>query len=193
MKNTQKRDGSADSVSETGFDSSNLILQPNQKQMLRALVDIYREKQGVVKGREIGQRVDRNPGTIRNQMQSLKALRLVEGVPGPKGGYRPTAEAYTVLNIEALDDAKTIPITRNGQPVESVDITDIDFVSIHHPTLCRTKIHLMGDIGQFTKMDEIEVGPLSVSNLVITATVENTDRIENVLLCRIDGMTTRNS
>nr|WP_238532915.1 hypothetical protein [Halalkalicoccus jeotgali] len=24
---------------------------------------------------------------MRNQMQSLKALQLVEGVPGPKGGY----------------------------------------------------------------------------------------------------------
>ena len=30
--------------------------------------------------------MSRNPGTIRNQMQSLRSLGLVKGVPGPRGG-----------------------------------------------------------------------------------------------------------
>ena len=39
-----------------------------------------------IKGEEIADIMNRNPGTIRNQMQSLRSLGLVKGVPGPRGG-----------------------------------------------------------------------------------------------------------
>ena len=56
-----------------------------QRDILTALINIHRVEGRAVKGEEIAELIDRNPGTIRNQMQSLKALNLVEGVPGPKG------------------------------------------------------------------------------------------------------------
>ncbi|HEY3422517.1 MAG TPA: Rrf2 family transcriptional regulator, partial [Methanocellaceae archaeon] len=59
-----------------------------QREILTALINLFREKGRAIKGEEISERIDRNPGTVRNQMQSLKALGLVEGVPGPKGGYK---------------------------------------------------------------------------------------------------------
>jgi predicted transcriptional regulator len=70
---------------------SSIELSPSQRQILSALVNLHGEHEQAVKGEQIAEEVDRNPGTIRNQMQSLKALQLVEGVPGPKGGYKPTA------------------------------------------------------------------------------------------------------
>ena len=36
-------------------------------------------------------------------MQSLRSLGLVKGVPGPRGGYKPTIEAYHTLNISFTD------------------------------------------------------------------------------------------
>jgi predicted transcriptional regulator len=59
-----------------------------QRDILTALINIHRGEGRAVKGEEIAELIDRNPGTIRNQMQSLRALNLVEGVPGPKGGYK---------------------------------------------------------------------------------------------------------
>ena len=65
---------------------SSIELTSSQKTILTALINLHRESEDAVKGEDIAAEVDRNPGTIRNQMQSLKALQLVEGVPGPKGG-----------------------------------------------------------------------------------------------------------
>ena len=65
-------------------------LTPIQKEILTALINLYRTKKHAIKGEDIAEVIQRNPGTVRNQMQSLKALGLVEGVPGPKGGYKAT-------------------------------------------------------------------------------------------------------
>ena len=62
-----------------------------QKEILSALISLYRLNSRSIRGEEIAKILGRNPGTIRNQMQSLKALQLVEGVPGPKGGYKATS------------------------------------------------------------------------------------------------------
>jgi predicted transcriptional regulator len=45
-----------------------------QREILSALINLFREKGRAIKGEEISERIDRNPGTVRNQMQSLKAL-----------------------------------------------------------------------------------------------------------------------
>ena len=66
---------------------SSLELTESQKTVLQELVDLSRESENAVKGEAIANQIDRNAGTIRNQMQSLKALQLVEGAPRPKGGY----------------------------------------------------------------------------------------------------------
>lgn len=77
---------------------SSVDLGSAQTNILSALLEIYTEDESPVKGETIANMIDRNPGTIRNQMQSLKSLQLVEGVPGPKGGYRPTKKAYKALD-----------------------------------------------------------------------------------------------
>ena len=93
---------------------SSIELTPSQKSILQELVNLFRQSESAVKGEDIAERVDRNPGTIRNQMQSLKALQLVEGVPGPKGGYKPTAAAYDALEIQDMDQAADVPLEHDG-------------------------------------------------------------------------------
>ena len=87
-------------------------LTPVQRDILTALINIHHGEGRAVKGEEIVELIDRNPGTIRNQMQSLKALNLIEGVPGPKGGYKATDAAYDALSLDAIGDVVEVPGSR---------------------------------------------------------------------------------
>jgi predicted transcriptional regulator len=167
---------------------SSIELTSSQKTILRALVDLYTQREAAIKGEDIAGEVDRNAGTIRNQMQSLKALQLVEGVPGPKGGYKPTANAYEALEIQQLDTTAEIPIFHEGEDVENVNVQEIDLTSVHHPELCRAEIHLRGSVREFHEGDTVVVGPTPLSKLVITGTLDGKDDTSNILILKIDSM-----
>ena len=167
---------------------SSIELTPSQKKILEALVNLHRETESAVKGEEIADTVERNPGTIRNQMQSLKALQLVEGVPGPKGGYKPTANAYEALEIQEMEHAADVPFQHDGELVEGANVQEIDLTSVHHPELCRAEIRLQGDISDYHEGDEIVVGPTPLSKLRIQGTLEGKDDTNNILILTIDSM-----
>lgn len=167
---------------------SSIELTTSQRNILTTLVNLYRERESAVKGEEIAEEVDRNPGTIRNQMQSLKALQLVEGVPGPKGGYKPTAAAYETLDIQELDRAAEVPLVRNGDRVEGANVEEIGLTSVHHPDLCRAEIHVRGSVSEFHEDDEVLVGPTPLSKLVVEGTVDGKDDTDNILILKIQAM-----
>ncbi|WP_290811461.1 Rrf2 family transcriptional regulator [Halovivax sp.] len=167
---------------------SSIELTPSQKKILRALTNLHADSEDAIKGEDIAQQVDRNPGTIRNQMQSLKALQLVEGVPGPKGGYKPTAQAYEALGVQQLDEPASVPLAVDGEVVEGVLVEEIDLSSVHHPDLCRAEIHLQGPIGDVGEDDLVRVGPTPLSKLVVEGTVDGKDDTNNILILRIEDM-----
>jgi len=167
---------------------SSIELTSSQKTILTALINLHRETEDAVKGEDIAAEVDRNPGTIRNQMQSLKALQLVEGVPGPKGGYKPTANAYEALDVDQMDEPAAVPLLHNGEPVDTANIGEIDLSSVHHPDLCRAEIHVQGSVREFHEGDSVRVGPTPLSKLVIDGTVDGKDDTDNILILRIDDM-----
>jgi predicted transcriptional regulator len=167
---------------------SSIELTPSQKNILQELVNLYRRSESAVKGEDIAEEVDRNPGTIRNQMQSLKALQLVEGVPGPKGGYKPTSNAYDALQVQDMDEAADVPLKHDGEPVEFANVEEIDLTSVHHPEECRAEIKLQGSIGDFHEGDTITVGPTPLSKLRIIGTIEGKDDTSNILILTIDDM-----
>jgi predicted transcriptional regulator len=167
---------------------SSIELSSSQKTILNALINLHRETESAVKGEKIAGEVDRNPGTIRNQMQSLKALQLVEGVPGPKGGYKPTATAFEVLDIQQMDEPAAVPLRHEGEPVDEANVAEIDLSSVHHPELCRAEIHLQGSMGDFHEGDEVTVGPTPLSKLAIDGIVDGKDDTSNILILRIESM-----
>jgi predicted transcriptional regulator len=167
---------------------SSIELTASQKTILRALVDRYTQVETAVKGEAIAEEVDRNPGTIRNQMQSLKALQLVEGVPGPKGGYRPTTNAFEALEIEQIDSPAVVPVSRNGDPVEDVNVQDIDLTTVFNPDLCRAEIQVRGSIKDFHEGDAVSVGPTPISKLRVDGTVDAKDEANNVVILKIEDM-----
>jgi predicted transcriptional regulator len=167
---------------------SSIELTPSQKNILQELVNLHRESESAVKGENIADRVDRNPGTIRNQMQSLKALQLVEGVPGPKGGYKPTANAYDALQIQEMDHEADVPLFHNGELVEEANVEEINLTSVHHPEECRAEIKLRGSVSHFHEDDKVTVGPTPLSKLQIIGTLEGKDDTNNALILTIDDM-----
>jgi predicted transcriptional regulator len=163
-------------------------LTPVQRDILTALINIHRVEGRAVKGEEIAELIDRNPGTIRNQMQSLKALNLVEGVPGPKGGYRATGAAYEALNIDATGDVVVVPVIRNGVLVEGATASEIIFNKVMHSQQCDGVIRVIGNIRDFNIGDEIEVGPTPVNKLYIRGTVMGRDDTMSRLILHIAEM-----
>ncbi|MFB6309549.1 MAG: Rrf2 family transcriptional regulator [Salinirussus sp.] len=167
---------------------SSIELTPSQQTILQELVNLHRESESAVKGEDIAEQVDRNPGTIRNQMQSLKALQLVEGVPGPKGGYKPTAAAYDALGMQEIDHAAEVPLFHNGERVAEANVEEIDLTSVHHPEECRAEVTLRGSVADFHEGDSVTVGPTPLSKLRIDGTLEGKDDTSNTLVLTIDDM-----
>ena len=167
---------------------SSIELTPSQKTILTALTNLHREAEDAIKGEDIAKEVDRNPGTIRNQMQSLKALQLVEGVPGPKGGYKPTADAYEALDVDQMDEPAPVPLQHDGESIGNATVESIDLSSVHHPELCRAEIHLQGSIRDFHEGDSVTVGPTPLSKLKITGTLDAKDDTDSILILEIDEM-----
>ncbi|HUI40193.1 MAG TPA: CBS domain-containing protein [Methanothrix sp.] len=163
-------------------------LTPVQRDILTALINIHRVEGRAVKGEEIAELIDRNPGTIRNQMQSLKALNLVEGVPGPKGGYRATGAAYEALNIDATGDVVTVPVIRNGVLVDGATASEIVFNKVMHSQQCDGVVRIIGNIRDFDVGDEIEVGPTPVNKLYIRGKVVGRDDTMSRLIIQIKEM-----
>ena len=159
------------------------MLTSVQKEILQSLINLYRNSKGKsIKGEEIAEIMNRNPGTIRNQMQSLRSLGLVKGVPGPRGGYKPTIEAYHTLNISAIDKEALVPIFKDGEEIKDLNVAKIEFTSIPHPGECEAAIKVVGNIKQLDLGDKIRVGPTPVNKLVVNGMVVGRDDMDNLLL-----------
>lgn len=163
-------------------------LTPIQKEILTALINLYRAKNQAVKGEDIAEVIDRNPGTVRNQMQSLKALGLVEGVPGPKGGYKATGDTYRALGLGELDKETQVPIRRNNELIENATAAEVSFTTVRHPDMCNSTVHVIGDIKKFDVGDIITVGPTPVNKLIMRGEVIGRDDIDNSILFIISEM-----
>jgi predicted transcriptional regulator len=169
---------------------STIQLSSSQKRVLTALVNLAENADRPVSGSEIAESIDRNAGTVRNRMQSLRDLQLVEGVPGPDGGYVPTDGAYDTLDIERMDDAETTPVAVDGDPVEGVNVEEIDLSSVANPELCRAELVIRGPVGPFEPGDRVTVGPTPAAGLRLSGVVDPTNVDGNTPLLPVDGIDT---
>ena len=159
------------------------MLTSVQKEILQTLINLYQSSNGKsIKGEDIAEVMARNPGTIRNQMQSLRSLGLVKGVPGPRGGYKPTIEAYHSLNISVSDEDSKVPIYKNDERLEEVSVAKIEFTSVPQPSECEAAIKVLGSIKDLNLGDMIKIGPTPVNNLGVIGEIVGRDDMDNILL-----------
>jgi predicted transcriptional regulator len=159
-----------------------------QKDILITLITLYYQHSHSIKGEEIAEVIRRNPGTVRNQMQALKTIGFVDGVPGPKGGYIPTALAYKELNLNLTDGDYDVRISRNGEVVKGAKVKEIDFTTLCHPDICHAVIKLIGSAKLFEIGDQITIGPTPVNKLVIKGEVFGKDEGEQSLMISTSEM-----
>lgn len=159
-----------------------------QKDILITLITLYHQQSHSIKGEEIADIILRNPGTVRNQMQSLKAIGLVDGVPGPKGGYIPTQLAYKELNLSVSEGDYDVPISRNGEKIKGAHVQEIDFTTLCHPDICHAVIKLVGSVKIFDIGDKITIGPTPVNKLLIRGEVFGKDESTQSLLIATSEM-----
>jgi len=166
------------------------MLTSVQKEILQTLINLYQSSDGKsIKGEDIADVMNRNPGTIRNQMQSLRSLGLVKGVPGPRGGYKPTIEAYHSLNISISDKEAKVPIYKNDERLNNISVAKIEFTSVPQPGECEAAIKVLGSIKDLNLGDTIKLGPTPVNNLGIMGEIVGRDDMDNILL--VDTTTIR--
>ena len=162
------------------------MLTSVQKEILQTLTNLYQKSDGKsIKGEEIAEVMGRNPGTIRNQMQSLRSLSLVKGVPGPRGGYKPTIEAYHTLNISETKGESKVPMLKDGKILDDISVAKIEFTSVPNPGECEAAIKVLGDIKTLNLGDTIRIGPTPVNNLGIIGEIVGRDDTDNILLLDI--------
>jgi predicted transcriptional regulator len=159
-----------------------------QKDILITLITLYHQHSHSIKGEDIAEMIQRNPGTVRNQMQSLKAIGLVDGVPGPKGGYIPTALAYRELNLNVGGGDYDVIISRNGEVIRGANVQEIDFTTLCHPDVCHAVIKLVGSAKLFEIGDQITIGPTPVNKLLIRGEVFGKDEARQALLISTSEM-----
>jgi len=159
-----------------------------QKDILITLISLYHQHSQPVKGEEIAEVIRRNPGTVRNQMQALKAIGLVDGTPGPKGGYNPTAQAYKALNLDISEKEYDVKISRNGEVVPGVKVVEIAFTTLCHPDICRANATVRGSVKVFEIGDQVTIGPTPVNKLLIRGEVYGRDEVSQTLLVSIYEM-----
>ena len=166
------------------------MLTSVQKEILQTLINLYQSSDGKsIKGEDIADVMNRNPGTIRNHMQSLRTLGLVRGVPGPRGGYKPTIEAYHSLNISISDNEAKVPIYKNDERLNNISVAKIEFTSVPQPGECEAAIKVLGSIKDLNLGDTIKLGPTPVNNLGIMGEIVGRDDMDNILL--VDTTTIR--
>jgi predicted transcriptional regulator len=159
-----------------------------QIDILTALINLGHQESKAVKSEEIAELLDRNPGSIRNQMQSLKALNLVGGVPGRKGGYRVMGAGYEALNLDNGEDEVAVPIIRNGTLVEGATASEIILNNVMRTNHCGAVIRIIGDTRNFNIGDNVEVGPTPANNLFINGKVVGRDDTMSRLVLDVNGM-----
>jgi len=159
-----------------------------QIDILTVLINLGHQESKAVKSEEIAELLDRNPGSIRNQMQSLKALNLVGAVPGRKGGYRAMGAAYEALNLDCCRDKVSVPIIRNGALVEGATASEIILNNVMKSNHCSAVVRIFGNTRYFNIGDEVEVGPTPANNLFIRGLVVGRDDTMSKLVLEVTGM-----
>lgn len=101
------------------------MINTKQEEILRTLIELYEEIKDIIGSDAIAKKLNRSSGTIRNQMQTLRVMGYVDGIPGPHGGYRPSIKAYERLNLEIYEKPVNVYIHRNNEKIEGVYVQKI--------------------------------------------------------------------
>lgn len=153
-------------------------LSPRQREVLRVLTDEYRKEESEITGETIAEAVGVHIGTLQREIQSLKALDLVEAFSGR--GYKPTARAFEAATVADADTTESLNLAHGYERVEVV-VAEIDFTNVHDPDECHARIRFRDPIDHLDVGDAVLIGPTPRSDLVVAGEIVDVDRSRNEL------------
>ncbi|ARS90869.1 Rrf2 family transcriptional regulator [Natrarchaeobaculum aegyptiacum] len=156
-------------------------LTNSQRRILTVLVNRYQAEDSPIPAKEISSEVDREPRTVRNQMSSLKDLGLVEGIPGPSGGYQPTSAGFDILDRETVENPEMAVLAREFDRVDAI-VDEISFPNVHNPDTCRARIRFQQSIQEFDEGDAIAIGAMPNSELLLAGKIEAIETTRNQII-----------
>ena len=184
-----------------------MILTPIQKEILLTILHNNSDKDSgsntdtddlnsienipklAMKAKDIAKILDRHTGTIRNQMQTLLALKLVKSIPGPNGGYIPTMAAYEQFGIDPLSKRMVVQVRTDEGFITRAPVSEITLTTVNNPEQCKCHVKVIGDLRTFSTGDIVRVGPISVNSTMVYGEIYGKDEMTNTLLCTIIDIT----
>jgi len=152
------------------------------KENLMALIELYEKRKEAISGEEIARVLNKTPGTIRNQMQTLRALGYVDGIPGPKGGYKPSIKAYEELHIKKAQYLVEVPIYQDNEKIEEINVQQILFTDVNNPRECKSIISVLGDTTKIRDHAILKIGPTPINKIILIGKVIGRDDTERKIL-----------
>lgn len=156
-------------------------LTGRQREILATLIDGYRSRDEPMTADEIAEELDRHPGTVHNHMQVLGTLGLVEGITGPRGGYRPTEAAAGAIGERSTDDGDAVTVAHEYERVD-LTVDEIRFLNVDDPNVCRAVVRFRETMTGIGVGDPVVVGPTPAGGLLLAGEVRLFDDAENELL-----------
>jgi predicted transcriptional regulator len=165
-------------------------LTTRQRSILTTLIAVYDHRDGPVKASTLARELDKCPGSIRNTMQGLKSLKLVDGVPGPSGGYMPTARAFRQHDkTPGVDtDTETVPVRTAGRALADVAATSITFPSVPDPDQSRVEVQFAGTVPELGPEDPLTIGPVPYTGMVVEGLLVGVEKNERILVCEVESV-----
>lgn len=161
---------------------SDIELTDTQCEALSILLDRYRETEEPVSGSYIAEKADRSPSTISKYMKELRSLSLVVSLRGQKGGYRPTAKAFGVLDGQDVSESESLYLVQGYDRVDMI-VEEIDFPNVIDSESCVAVIRFGEPVEGYEVGDLILIGPTPGTNLVVGGEVT---RVESPVELRVD-------
>ncbi len=157
-------------------------LTMSQREVLEALIKLYEKQKRMVKSKEIAELINRDEGTVRNIILSLKSLGLVESKTGPTGGYMPTLKAYEVLRGAVVH--VPIRLQKDGRELD-LTVTSIELMDVFNPEGSKALLKAYGDFSEVQVGDIVALGPSPLARVVIEGEVTHVDPTSGQISLRI--------
>ena len=169
-----------------------ITLTTAQRRTVTALVNEHQSRDSPVRAKTIAAELGLETESVRRQMGHLRELDLVEGVRGPKGGYRPTDAAYSVLDRRPDDDPEPSVLARDFERTDAV-VDEVRFTNVHHPELCRAHLRFQQSVQTFDEGDPIAIGISPGTELLLAGVIDAIQPTDNVLIVDVARLETPQS
>lgn len=163
-------------------------LSLTQREILLALIELYGRLKRMVKSKEIADMINKDEGTVRNIILSLKVLGLVDSKPGPNGGYIPTLKAYEIVKthtvVPVIDKLSLI----KGNVETDIRVENIELLDITNPSGNKVLLKVTGDLKKLKIGDSVRLGPTPYTRLVIEGVIIHIDDSRKELILDVKRM-----